>query len=137
MSTVDELDAIQTARWAAKQCARAANDAAGDKPWDNEGFSLLPDEPQEGDWEALQDELGREPTNEERKAFEREYAAVMKTCRGTRFGERLKRYRREHDLTQKELADQLRVDSNTEARWERGDMTPQRHTEAGIINRLK
>ena len=37
----------------AQQCAKAAHEAAGSVPYNVDGETLLPDYPQEGDWEAL------------------------------------------------------------------------------------
>lgn len=55
------------------QFALDAIEAAGSNPTDVDGNSLLPNEPLPGDWEALVEAAGREPTDEERDLFAAAY----------------------------------------------------------------
>lgn len=58
-------------------CAMEARKAAGAAPTNIDGDSLLPVEPMKGDWEYLENTLGRVPTEEESEAFISAFAAAM------------------------------------------------------------
>jgi hypothetical protein len=69
MKTIEDL---------AHECANEAFRAAGDTiPTDADGNSLLPTGPIGGDWDALQELLGREPDDDESKAFTVAYQAQL------------------------------------------------------------
>ncbi len=64
-----------------RDCAIDAIEASGSNPTDADGDSLLPAEPQAGDWEALEEQIrrccGRKPTADERDRFDRSYSAAI------------------------------------------------------------
>ena len=70
---MDAKDIKQTAI----ECADEAKDVAGSSPFNTDGSCLLPDEPPAGDWDALIDGLGREPTDAEAADFADAYIERM------------------------------------------------------------
>lgn len=64
----------QRAEQIGRECWQSMIEACGSDPRDCDGSSLLPSEPQAGDWQYLQDQLG-ETSAEERAAFRRAYRA--------------------------------------------------------------
>lgn len=132
-----EKEEVLEARRLGMDCARDAAHAAGDRAWDQEGRSLLPEKPQEGDWEALEESHDRNITREEREAFIEGYQDSIRTLRGNHFGQYLREVRTKAGLRQKDMADVLGVTPNTIARWERAETIPHRHTEQGLVRRLR
>lgn len=120
-----------------QECAEDAVKAAGGTPWDSEGNSLLPQKPQEGDWQALEELHPGEITREEREAFFDAYQRTIRHHRGVRFGEYLRNVRHNLGLTQKEIADEIGVTDNTISRWELGKVIPNRYTEAALVRQLR
>ena len=59
------------------ECAEAAIDAGGADPTDSDGRLILPQQPQDGDWIWLREQLGREPSADERGYFSAGYSREM------------------------------------------------------------
>ena len=60
--------------------AKEAIKAGGPTPFDADGSCLLPDGPMDADWDALEDELMRKPTDVERRDFEDTYCRWMRAA---------------------------------------------------------
>jgi len=69
-----------TAETFATFAAKEAIKAGGPDPFDSDGNCLLPEEPMDADWDALEDELMRKPTEEERRDFVATYCRWMRAA---------------------------------------------------------
>lgn len=73
-------DALDHAERIGREYAEKAIEAGGPDPTDHAGGILLPTEPLDADREFFADELGREPTDEERDTFSRAYEERMRSA---------------------------------------------------------
>lgn len=62
---------------------------------------------------------------------------VAKGERRKSFGGVLRRFRKKHRLTQRQLAEKLGVKEDTEGKWERGEKYPRREREKEILEALE
>ena len=62
----------------ATYCAKEAIKAGGSDPFDSDGNCLLSEDPMRGDWESLEEMMGRKPTAEEEREFARVYSHFMR-----------------------------------------------------------
>ncbi len=72
----------------ARECAALAIEAGFGNPTDNDGNCMLPTEPMVGDWDALEELLGRRPTDDESDDFDANYTEIVDAQRARNLAER-------------------------------------------------